>query len=169
MSKIIYKNTEYGIGGSNSIELTQAQYNSLVEAGQVKENVTYYITDADEIDASEIVYKDTTVDNELDELNKNMNNLIIPFDVTYTCSVSIPANTTKTVNVPRSQIRNAVPAGYKLVSYAPLNYLTHDGYTGCYRSYSSNDESIIFVYNHNTSAITLTGITLTFLAIRSLE
>lgn len=61
-----------GSGDTNSVELTQAQYNSLVEDGQVEENVTYYIIDADDINASEIVYKETTVENELDELNQKL-------------------------------------------------------------------------------------------------
>ncbi|MBR5780378.1 MAG: hypothetical protein IKY27_00140 [Bacteroidales bacterium] len=96
-----------------------------------------------------------------------MNDLIVPFHVIYDLNQTIPANTTKEINLPLEQVRAAVPDGYKILSNIPVNYMTRNGYTCCCRSYIYNNNIVCHVYNLDTSQVQLQGITLYFLAIRN--
>lgn len=73
MGKIVRKEIEYS-GGSDAIEITQAEYDQLSPEAK-NNNMTYYITDADSNStAAEIEYNDGTVKDALDELNVGLDN-----------------------------------------------------------------------------------------------
>ena len=91
MPKFILDGKEYGgSGGDSAIEITQAEYNELLQSNSIQKDVTYYIKDSKdeiELDASIIEYDNSDsgleatdvqsaideVKNEINEQNKNIN------------------------------------------------------------------------------------------------
>ena len=90
MPKFILDGKEYGGGSGNGevVELTQSEYDALVESNNIKENVSYYITDASGFDASLVEFDNNntnlnaaTVQDAIVEQNKKMLT-VVSFDVT---------------------------------------------------------------------------------------
>ena len=71
------------VADNSKVEITQEEYQALVEAGQVKEGVVYYITDGKSSEASSIGYdnsksglKATTMQGAIDEMADILTNII---------------------------------------------------------------------------------------------
>lgn len=56
-----------------SVDVTQAEYDALVAAGEIDDSVTYYITDAEDIYASSVKYGSGDVETELNKINSSLN------------------------------------------------------------------------------------------------
>lgn len=62
-------------GNSNSITLTQAEYDELVETGKIDADTTYFISDGNEIESSEIIHGNSNVGDEIDIMKLQLNGL----------------------------------------------------------------------------------------------
>ena len=92
MPKFILDGKEYGggSGGDPSIEITQAEYDELVQSNSIQKDVTYYITDSKdemELDATIIKYdntesvlESTDVQGAINELGSNLNEINTQFN-----------------------------------------------------------------------------------------
>ena len=129
MGKLIRNGIEYGGGnGTDIFEVTQAEYDALVQAGTLVHNALYVITDAPNLNATakQISY-DGGTDTVWDKVEKCLkSDELIVFDSTYNSN----ANGTVDSN-------QMVSGGIPYASYYILSIWSEDGYLPVISKYSS--------------------------------
>ena len=143
MGKLIRNGIEYGGGnGTDIFEVTQAQYDALVQAGTLVHNALYVITDAPNLNptASDIEYSGAvTVKDKLDDLSVNVNGesykTLDSADMTFDSGLSLH-QTNQVYRIGRwclltisVKINRSVSGNCYITNYLPSGYLPYLKFT----------------------------------------